>query len=373
MKVLKKKLYRWLLIGVIALVAVRLALPYAVKWYLNNRVLNHMEAYRGHVDDVDLSLWRGAYTIQGLKIVKIGTRLEAPFVDVEEMDLSVQWKALFDGAIVGEVECRHPSVHFAFSDSEEASQTGTEEDWVEVVKSLMPIRINRFAMIDGRVALTNVLAKPSTDLPLEGFNLEIRNIQNVAVGKDDALPSSVTASGFAPDYGGRLSFTADANLLKNIPDFDYNMRFENVELTSLNPLAMYYSGMDFEKGIVSVYSEMAMQNGAFEGYIKPLVKDMRIFGWREKGRPLGQWFREFFSEGIQEIFENQKKQQFATRVPISGELSKVKTDIWLTIVNAFKNAYIRAFEYKLDQSIDFEDLQKHPKGQKKNNGEMPGL
>ncbi|HMQ64187.1 MAG TPA: hypothetical protein PKE06_26120, partial [Flavilitoribacter sp.] len=130
MKALKKKLYRWLLIGVIALVAVRLALPYAVKWYLNNQVLNHMEAYRGHVDDVDLSLWRGAYTIQGLKIVKIGTRLEAPFVDVEEMDLSVQWKALFDGAIVGEVECRHPSVHFAFSDSEEASQTGTEEDWV---------------------------------------------------------------------------------------------------------------------------------------------------------------------------------------------------------------------------------------------------
>ncbi len=45
-----------------ALCALRLALPYIVKDYVNGR-LHRLDSYDGRVADIDIGLWRGAYRI----------------------------------------------------------------------------------------------------------------------------------------------------------------------------------------------------------------------------------------------------------------------------------------------------------------------
>src|ERR1700754_661865 len=52
------------LLGV--LVAARLAMPYVVKDYVNDK-LAALDSYDGHVDDIDIHLWRGAYSVDGLE------------------------------------------------------------------------------------------------------------------------------------------------------------------------------------------------------------------------------------------------------------------------------------------------------------------
>ena len=68
-----KRRYSWPLWTIAALVvflvAVNIALPYLVRNYLNDKLAD-MGDYRGQVSDVDLALWRGAYRINGLEIVK---------------------------------------------------------------------------------------------------------------------------------------------------------------------------------------------------------------------------------------------------------------------------------------------------------------
>ena len=59
-------------------------------------------------------------------------------------------------------------------------------------------------------------------------------------------------------YGGTMNFSANMNLLKEVPDFDYNLRFTDLQLVKLNDLAREYANVDFDRGTVSVYSEMAM-------------------------------------------------------------------------------------------------------------------
>jgi len=348
----KRNIVYILLAIILLLIGIRLILPYGIKWYLNTQVLNDMETYRGRIADVDLELWRGAYTIDSLIFEKIDTDIEEPFIQVRKMDLSIQWDAIWAGEIVGEVICYNPALHFSFGEEEEDTQTGVEEDWTKVVKDLIPIRINRFEMQAGKISLTNILTQPATDLPLESFNLKILNIQNV-IEQEQALPSTIEATGSAPNYGGQLSLKAEAMLLKQVPDFDYDLSFENLNLTTLNPIIKYYSGMDVEAGTISMYSEMAMKDQKYNGYVKPLVRDMKIFTWKEEDRPFKQWLKEFLGEGLQELFENQRLQQFATKVPFEGEFETVQTDIWMTILNALKNAYIKAFDYELDRSIDF--------------------
>ena len=55
----------------VALIAIRAALPLIVKDYVNDR-LHAMGAYDGSVADIDMGLWRGAYRIDGLEVVKKG-------------------------------------------------------------------------------------------------------------------------------------------------------------------------------------------------------------------------------------------------------------------------------------------------------------
>ena len=44
--------------------------------------------------DVDLALWRGAYRINGLQIVKVDGKVPVPFVKAPVIDLSVSWHSL---------------------------------------------------------------------------------------------------------------------------------------------------------------------------------------------------------------------------------------------------------------------------------------
>lgn len=53
----------------LVLLALRLVLPSIVLREVN-RKLSKLEGYRGHVDKIGLSLWRGACRIEGLKIAR---------------------------------------------------------------------------------------------------------------------------------------------------------------------------------------------------------------------------------------------------------------------------------------------------------------
>jgi hypothetical protein len=126
-----------------------------------------------------------------------------------------------------------------------------------------------------------------------------------------------------------MNFTANMNLLKVTPDFDYNLAFTDIVLTKLNELAKAYANIDFERGTVSVYSEMAMYDGKFNGYIKPLTKNMQIFKLNEhEGRSVGKFFTELLAQAGTAILKNQKKDQVATRIPLSGTVENVETALW---------------------------------------------
>lgn len=350
-----------ILIGlVILLVIARLLLPYFALKYVN-KTLADMGSYTGHVDDLDIQLIRGAYQLDNLSIRKVKGKIKEPFILIPKTDLSVEWQSLFKGKLVSEVECYEPEINFAFSEDEASSQTGADVDWTAYLKKLLPISINRFAVMNGKVNLTSLVTQPRADLSLQHFQGEIRNIRNV---EDEAkkLPSPVVASGDVKGYSGKMNFSAHMNLLKVTPDFDYNLAFTDIQLVKLNELSKAYANIDFERGTVSVYSEMAMYDGKFNGYIKPLTKDMQIFKLNEhEGRSVGQFFTELLAQAGTAVLKNQKKDQVATRVPISGTVDDVKTALWPTIFGVLRNAYIKAFKGELDNNITLKDAFKSVK------------
>ncbi|QRR02541.1 DUF748 domain-containing protein [Dyadobacter sandarakinus] len=353
-----------IMIGVVVLLIIaRLLLPYFVLRYVN-KVLADMDGYTGHISDVDIHLIRGAYQIDSMNIRKINGKIKEPFISIPQMDLAIQWEPILKGKLVAEVKCTRPEVNFAFSDNESASQTGKENDWTQVIKDLLPIEINRFVINDGRINLTSIVTQPRTDLSLNNFNLEIENIRNVEE-KGRKLPSPVHATGDMPGFGGKLIFDANMMLLKQIPDFDYNMRLQDLQLVKLNNLSRQYGNIDFEKGSLTVVSEMEMKDGKLEGYLKPLTKDMKIFKLKEENRNVGQFFRELLAETGSFILENKKRDQVATRIPLKGDIGNISTDLWPIVINVLRNAYVEAFKAEYDSSLNLKDTIKQVRKDRK--------
>lgn len=172
----------------------------------------------------------------------------------------------------------------------------------------------------------------------------------------------MVASGDVPGYGGKMNFSANMNLLKELPDFDYNLRFTDVQLVKVNPLAREYANIDFERGTMSVFSEMAMLDGKLNDYLKPLTKEMKIFKlFENEGRSVSKFFTELLAQAGTAVLKNQKKDQVATRIPLNGTVGNIETAVWPTLFGVLRNAYIEAFRGEFDNNITLKDALKNVK------------
>lgn len=344
---------KWYWIGgiVVILIVARLSMPYFVTRYVN-KVLNNLEGYRGSISDVDIHLYRGAYSIDSLKIFKIDGNMEVPFVDIPVTDLSVEWRALFDGAIVGEAIFEAPVLNFIGGGEPAGNQDGGDVDWTEPIKDLIPLEINRMEIQHGTINFHNFTTEPKVSISLNALDAVALNLNN-ASDQPERLPSTISASATSVG-GGKLTLSAGINVLKEIPDMDLDMKIEKIDMKALNEFFMAYAKVDVERGSFNLYSELTIDNGIVAGYVKPIAVDVKVVDWKkDKEKPLNLLWQSFVGL-VTEVFENQKEDQFATKVPLEGNLSKdINAGVWPSVWNIFRNAFVKAFERNTDNTVEF--------------------
>src|SRR5207237_1314919 len=74
-----------------------------------------------------MHLWRGAYQIHHVEVVKTTGHVPVPLFSAPLIDLSVQWRALFDGAFVGNIDFFDPKMNFVNAPSKE--KQWQQHDW----------------------------------------------------------------------------------------------------------------------------------------------------------------------------------------------------------------------------------------------------
>ena len=341
-----------ILIGILLLlIAVRIALPTIVKNYLN-KTLENIEGYTGHVEDVDIALYRGAYRIDGLVLKSTEQDSDRPFFSSEGIDLSLSWSAIFDGAITGEIILERPELNFVATESEEDTMaTGEDVDWTKEIKSLLPISINLFQIKNGRINYIDEFSDPKVDLYLNEMEFKIEDIRNTT-DKSNPLPSpyELTATSIGE---GKLNASGKANLLRQIPNFDLDFKFEEANLTAINDFSQAYGWFDFEKGNISLFAEMALVDSTLDGYFKPVLDNVEILDWDKEAEEEG-FLRKVYEGvvgGATEILENQPKDQSASRVTIKGTVTKTNIGVATAIITLFKNAFIQPLKKELEGRI----------------------
>lgn len=160
----------------IALLILRLFLPRIVKNYVNKQ-LNELPGYIGHVDNIDIHLYRGAYVVKGLLLKKKTDPARYPFLTITQADLSVEWRALFHGRLVGEVVLDKPEIIILAT--ENLNKEPSKDSWTKTVKALMPITVNRLQVKNGAFAYLDLNKRPATHLYINQMQLTALNLANV--------------------------------------------------------------------------------------------------------------------------------------------------------------------------------------------------
>ena len=215
---------------------IRLILPYVVLHYAN-KTLASMDGYYGHIDDIDLALIRGAYEIDSIYINKkdTATAKESPFFSASMIELSVEWKALIHGSIVGELIFQRPMVKFTKEKVEPKDLRNDSTDFRKLLEGFMPLEVNRFEIRDGRIQYLDSTSKPKVDISMTNVNLVALNLKN-SYDSSALLPAKVTAN--ANVYEGKFEFFLKIDPLAEKPTFDMNADLKNTNLVLLNDFLM---------------------------------------------------------------------------------------------------------------------------------------
>ena len=342
----------WVLAGLIgALLVLHFALPILVRDYLNEKLAD-MGDYHGHIVDVDLAWWRGAYRINGLEIVKTDSEIPDPLLRAPGIDLSVSWYALWHSrAIVARVIFEGPEVNFVDGGAdEENTQSGTGVDWREQLNKLLPITLNEIRVVDGKVAFHNYTSEPPVNVAATQVNASLYNLTNVADVSGERVANfegKALLLGHAP-----LETTVTFDPFENFEDFELRLRATDIELRQLNDFSAAYGKFDFNAGTGDLVIEANADNGQLSGYIKPLLRDVDVFNWQQdvqdddKGFFRSIW--EALVGGSETVLKNQSRDQFATRVELSGNVGDQSVSPLQAFIAILRNGFVQAFNARYE-------------------------
>jgi hypothetical protein len=352
------KSLKLIFIIVAALILLRLALPMIALRVINAHLANKLGTYEGHIEDFDLALYRGACELQGLIIQKKGSSDE-PLLKVDQIDLSLAWRALFHRRISADVTLTKPALHLADSGKKENRQLGTEEpveNWRAVFHVLIPTTIESLAITDGQVDFVNRDMKTPLPVKIDQIWLETKDLRLQKT--EETNPLKLTAR---LQEKAKIEITGKIALLGQERTLDLDFSILQFHMNSTNQVLRIYIPLDITKGTLSVYGEIAANKKEAIGYAKVFFKDGDIIAYKQNYLNVKHLAFEMIGAFANWFLQNQKNKSVEALVPFHYENKKWDVDaskaFWSSI-KASKEGLKPAIDHRISLKSLKSEIQK---------------
>lgn len=341
------------------LLAVRIAAPEVMVWYVNS-LLQRQQGISGQVQDIDLALWRGGYDIKQIEIFQHNDNGKLPLFSTQRLSIQLSWAKLLKGEIVTTMAFYKPVIMAL----DRAGQEDITEDavldertWIGLANDLTLFSIDKLSLYDGRIEFNAIAKDILGELILSDVRGKIRDLHNNAKSE---LLTEVDITG---TVGGKAPFFIRGKFNPNAskPSFDINMQMEKLPTKATDSIVKIYAPFDVEAGEFELAAELASEQGQVNGYVKAGIYQLEVFSWKEdvindvvKGddNPL-QLFIEGLSAAFATLFENSDEKLIATRIPVKGDIGAPETSMLKALAGLFHNAFVQAYQMKIEDIIDF--------------------
>lgn len=340
------------LVAVVVLIAL-LASPIAT--WAANRKLAHLPDYRGHVGAVTVALWKmGVETSDVVLYDRKGDK-ELPLVKVKKASMRLTWSALVHGKLGGELKAESPEVNIIKTeaqpdDGKSAKEKAKEvkdklEPWRDALQKSFPMELTRLEVNDAKFHFIDRTRQPTPDLVLEHVHLLATGLRNRREGEE--LPAKLSIQGMTTGHG-KLNVAVQADPLAKEPRFSTTMELNDLSLPDCNAFLAAYANADVSSGIFEIYLEATAQNGGYQGYVKPFLKDVNFKTVSDKDKPVVQRLAKSAANAVMSVLKNKEEDKVATKAPFSGTFDQNGVDVWTTVENLLRNAFIQALREGFD-------------------------
>ncbi len=266
----------FIIIFVSSLIILRVFAPWLGKKYVNYVLSTKLEHYTGSIDDFDLFILGGEYTLGGFKLYK-KTVPEIQFVAMKKVNISLNWNHLLKGKLLMDIAIDRGVVNFVDGKNEQRDVSGSEEDtknWKEALDEIVPLSIQRLNVTNSSVALQIGVLKNLVASQLIDINLRVTNLVDPQKQKAKLSPFKFKGllNGHAP-----LAIEGGVNIVdQNIP-FDVNGSIDKFNISSTNNLLRHYIPIDAQKGSLDAVFEVYGAVSEGKGYIKTFFDGLELF------------------------------------------------------------------------------------------------
>jgi hypothetical protein len=151
---------------------------------------------------------------------------------------------------------------------------------------------------------------------------------------------------------GKLTAKAVFRPQNPLPDFDLKIKIVNTALKSMNNVLRAHAGADVHAGTFAFFSEMTVQRGTVDGYVKPFFKQVEVYDpAQDKEKGFFKQVYEGLVDGIVTLFKNEPRDEVATETEVKGPLSDPRASTWDILLNLVKNAFLKAIVPGFKQSL----------------------
>lgn len=339
-----------LIIIVILLICIRMTLPIFLLKYVV-RQINKIPEYHVKIADLDVHLYRGSYTIKNIQLWKTTAKIPLPYFQAQTIDFSIEWKSILQGRWVAKIIVYDPIINLV-TDPGKNKQLTISSRWLEIVKSLFPLNINRLEVYQGKIYFINFRGNPPFKTYIQDIHFILENMQN-AKGARELLSSSFIFNGM-PMQQGKIDIKGHFDPFNKTPTFDMNAQLTSLSVSQIANLLKHYTKVDVTGGTFSLYGEAAAAKGRIKGYAKPFMKNLKI-GAPKKSSPLSA-LADNLASVAKKILENPKQKTIATKINISGRIDDPDTSLLSIIGYLIQHAFINALLPQVDDSIGIKDV-----------------
>lgn len=354
-----KRSGRLVLVALLVLLAVRAVAPTIIRSHLNGFLAEFSPVYRGHIEDLDLGILRGAYRLEGVTFALKDGR-ERPFVRADSIDVSLAWRELLRGRIVSDVIADR--LHFVFERSLREVFTAVPDDSVaeaeQARKKIFPVAVTRVELRQSSFE--------SPDIP--GFSAEaplrLRDIDasvSGLIGGEAHLRSPFRLRGTLFE-GSILRAAGTLDLAAKPVTWVVGAEVRGFDLPAANPITRRTLPLTFERGKLDLFTEVKSEDGKITGYLKPFVRDLAVVGDERDFANLRHFGIEAGVATINALFRNREKGTVATRILFSLEDGDFDWNASAAFTDLFQNGYREELEPGLENLL----VLREPETQKEN-------
>lgn len=318
---------------------------------INHRLAN-MPEFTGHVGHLQVAWWRGGVTVRNLDLWSRGHEADGPVVVLQHGSVAITPAALlrgklglhaeFDGADVMMLKAGDPEKP-AKTDAEKEAQKQKRmaqvRHWQGALRDAFPLELSRLEITNSRVRFVDRTVTPNPEMAIEHLHLVMTGLGEKPKSADH-LPAQAHLNGILTG-NGRLVASIEADPLAAQPRFKTRAEVLGLSLPPIANFLRAYAKIEVTKGSFEVFMEATASGGHYEGYVKPFFRDLEFKPVRDEKIGAFKRLATTAASAFTSLLKNDE-QKVATKAPFQGNFADNKVDVWTTVENLLRNAFVQS-------------------------------